>query len=227
MNLKILQELDKLLHTSPQLLRDQPKLRQAINATFDVMLDDVSFSTLGEIVDRIDQAVLKKYFTQVWQPKTKKYKYSGLSLIDEINNLNPRSVLDLGCGYNEFKGKINNLVGVDPYNQNADVISSIVGYRSKTKFDVIIVLGSINFGSTDTIFAELENAVGLLAPGGKLFARVNPGLAHEPPESKWISFYPWTNTFILNTAEYFDLDILDMRYDSNDRMYFVWKKKDK
>jgi hypothetical protein len=27
------------------------------------------------------------------------------------------SVLDVGCGYNEFKGKINNLTGLDPYNK--------------------------------------------------------------------------------------------------------------
>ena len=38
--------------------------------------------------------------------KTKKYKYSGLAIIDEVNNLKSKKVLDLGCGYNEFKGKI-------------------------------------------------------------------------------------------------------------------------
>ena len=28
----------------------------------------------------------------------KKWKYSGLALIDEVNNLKPRAVLDVGCG---------------------------------------------------------------------------------------------------------------------------------
>ena len=51
----------------------------------------------------------------------KKYKYSGLKLIDEVNSLNPRRVLDIGCGYHEFKDKIHNLVGIDPYNDAADI----------------------------------------------------------------------------------------------------------
>ena len=39
---------------------------------------------------------------------------------NEINKLNPRKVLDVGCGYNQFKGRINNLIGIDPYNNCAD-----------------------------------------------------------------------------------------------------------
>ena len=44
------------------------------------------------------------------------YKWSGYRLVDEINSQKPRSVLDVGCGFNRFKGKINNLMGIDPYN---------------------------------------------------------------------------------------------------------------
>jgi hypothetical protein len=224
MNLKILNELERVLKASPQVLRDKTKLQQIIQATFNIRLDNVSFKSIGDLVDRIDDTVLSKYFGEVWQPRTKKFKYSGLKLIDEINALKPRSVLDLGCGYNEFKGKISNLIGIDPYNKKADIQTSILDYRPNHKFDVIICLGSINFGSTDKIFAELEHAVNLCEYEGKLFFRVNPGHQHEPPESKWISFYPWDATFIQNCADYFNLKILDLRNDSQDRMYFVWHK---
>jgi hypothetical protein len=225
MNHKILDAVEHMLQTSPQLLRNSGKLRQAIVGTFDVEIKDVGFNNVGELVEKIDDAVLGRYFSEVWQPEMKKFKYSGLILIDEVNSLKPRNVLDIGCGYNEFKGKINNLVGLDPYNNRADIQCKIADYRTTEKYDVVLALGSINFGSTDKIFAELERAVELTAPGGKLFFRVNPGVQHTPPESRWISFYPWNSNFIINCADYFGIDVLDIRNDHNNRMYFVWSKR--
>ena len=225
MNHKILSKLEDLIHTSPQLLRNPSTMRQAIAGTFDVDVDDVEYGNLGELVERIDDAVLDKYFSNIWQAEMKKFKYSGLTLIDEVNSLKPRRVLDVGCGYNEFKGKIDNLIGIDPYNNSADVMCKILDYNPKEKFDVVLALGSINFGSTDKVFAELEHTVSLCNPGAVLFFRVNPGLQHTPPESRWISFYPWDSNFIVNCADYFDVDILDIRNDSNNRMYFVWRTK--
>jgi hypothetical protein len=225
MNHKILDAVEHMLQTSPQLLRNSGKLRQAIVGTFDVEIKDVGFNNVGELVEKIDDAVLGRYFSEVWQPEMKKFKYSGLILIDEVNSLKPRNVLDIGCGYNEFKGKINNLVGLDPYNNRADIQCKIADYRTTEKYDVVLALGSINFGSTDKIFAELERAVELTASGGKLFFRVNPGVQHTPPESRWISFYPWNSNFIINCADYFGIDVLDIRNDHNNRMYFVWSKR--
>ena len=90
MNIKILEQLESIFQTSPQLLRDSFKLQQTIQGTFNVWADDVSFNNLGDLVERIDDKVLEKYFSEVWQSRTKKYKYSGLTLVDEINNLNPK-----------------------------------------------------------------------------------------------------------------------------------------
>ena len=156
MNVKILEQLELIFQTSPQLLRNGFKLQQTIQGTFNVWADDVSFNNLGDLVERIDDKVLEKYFSEVWQSRTKKYKYSGLTLVDEINNLNPNAVLDVGCGFNEFKGKIHNLIGIDPYNNKADIKVKIEDYTPNQLFDVIICLGSVNFGSTDKIFRELE-----------------------------------------------------------------------
>jgi hypothetical protein len=228
MNLKILNEVEYMLQTSPQALRDEHKLKQLINGIFDVEIKDASFTTVGELSDKIDSLILEKYFTSVWQASMKKFKYSGLKLIDEVNNLKPRSVLDVGCGYNEFKGKIHNLIGIDPYNNAADLCVDIREYSmlaQDKKFDVMLALGSINFGSTDKIFRELEAMLRLCEPGAVLFFRVNPGHQHEAHEAKWITFYPWTSNFIVNCADYFNVDILDLRNDSANRMYFVWRTK--
>ena len=58
MNHKILDAVEHMLQTSPQLLRDSRKLKQAIVGTFDVEIEDVSFNNVGELVEKIDDAVL-------------------------------------------------------------------------------------------------------------------------------------------------------------------------
>jgi hypothetical protein len=225
MNYKILKAVELMFQTSPQLLRQPAKLQQAIVGTFDVWVDDVSFNSILELVEKIDDKVLERYFGEIWQSDIKGSPYSGLALIDTVNAINPRAVLDIGCGYNEYKGKINNLVGLDPFNSSADIQCKISDYTTDQKFDAVLALGSINFGSTDKIFTELEKAISLTAPKGKLFFRVNPGLPHKPPESHWISFYPWNSNFIINCADYFDVNVDEIRTENSTRLYFVWSKK--
>jgi SAM-dependent methyltransferase len=181
--------------------------------------------SLEEYSSVIDNACLHRYFSKYWDNDMKKWKYSGLALIDEVNSLKPRSVLDVGCGYNEFKGKINNLIGIDPYNKNADLQVSAIEYKTDQKFDVILCLGSVNFGSRDKIIAEVGKCVNLLSKGGTMFFRVNPGVQHDKPEAKWIEFFGWNVPFIIELAEMFNLQILDIRDDTNQRKYFIYRNK--
>jgi SAM-dependent methyltransferase len=169
-------------------------------------------------------ACLHKYFSKYWDNDMKKWKYSGLALVDEVNNLKPRAVLDVGCGYNEFRGKIHNLTGIDPYNDRADLQVSTLEYRTDQKFDVIMCLGSVNFGDRDKIIAEVGRCVDLLEDGGTMFFRVNPGLQHNKHEAKWIEFFAWNVPFIIELSEIFNLKVLDIRDDSNQRKYFVFRK---
>jgi hypothetical protein len=141
-------------------------------------------------------------------------------------------VLDIGCGYHEFKGKIDNIVGIDPYNNAADLHVKLLDHHPKEKYDATLALGSINFGSTDKIYAELEHAVSLCNPGAVMFFRANPGLAHDEKDrptgkahSHWIYFYPWDTNFIVNCANQLGVDVLDIKIDSHrNRLYFVWRK---
>ena len=180
--------------------------------------------TIEQYVEAIDDACLHKYFSKYWQNDMKKWKYSGVQLIDEVNSLKPRAVLDVGCGYNEFKGRIDNLVGIDPYNDKADLQVSTLEYKTDTKYDVILCLGSVNFGDRDKIIAEVGRCVNLLADNGTMFFRVNPGVQHDKPEAHWIEFFAWNVPFIIELAEIYNLKILDIRDDTNQRKYFVYKK---
>lgn len=225
MNLKILNELDRILKRNPSLESDRASLCQVVNGVFDIELDNISRDTsIPELAEIVDNEVLTKYFSKVWQPETKKYKYSGLAIVDEVNAMNPTAVIDIGCGYNEFKGKIQNLIGIDPYNHRADVKATVLDYQvTDIKYDVAICLGSINFGSSDKIIKELTAAVDLVKDGGVLYFRVNPGQQHTAPESQWINFYDWDPVFISNMAKLLNCELVAIRKDLN-RIYFVWRK---
>ena len=180
--------------------------------------------TLEQYTDAINDASLDRYFSKYWENDIKKWKYSGLALVDEVNSLRPRAVLDVGCGYNEFKGKIDNLIGIDPYNDKADIQVSTLEYRTTQKFDVMLCLGSVNFGSRDKIISEVGRCVDLLEDGGTMFFRVNPGVQHDKSEAKWIEFFAWNVPFIIELSEIFNLKVLDIRDDSNQRKYFIYRK---
>jgi SAM-dependent methyltransferase len=217
MNKKIFAQL--LVHSQ----NDLDKVTQPyILETFGVEV--ARCDTLEQYAEAIDVACLHKYFSKYWENDIKKWKYSGLALIDEVNSLRPRAVLDVGCGYNEFKGKINNLIGIDPYNDKADHEVGTLEYRTDQKFDVIMCLGSINFGSRDKILSEIGRCVDLLEDGGTMFFRVNPGVQHNKPEAKWIEFFAWNVPFIIELSEMFNLKVLDIRDDSNQRKYFIYRK---
>jgi len=102
------------------------------------------------------------------------YKYSGINLIDDVNELNPNLVIDVGCGHNRFKGHIKNLIGFDqepfPY---ADLQMSIqeANFR-KESADVALCLGSIQFGDLETVDKDLERVLSWVKPGGYIIMRV-------------------------------------------------------
>ena len=224
MNLKIITELNRLVKNNPKLLLDKNQFLQVINGTFAIELDNIDNTDINYLEKIVDDAVLAGYFGKVWYPETKKYKYSGLAIIDEVNAMNPESVIDIGCGYNEFKGKINNLIGIDPYNNKADIKSSIEDYETDTQFDVAICLGSINFGGSQKIIQEMEKVISLVKDGGYIYFRVNPGEQHSAPEARWINFYDWDPVFISNVANALNCELVMLRQDVGNRFYFVLRK---
>jgi hypothetical protein len=197
--------------------------QQLIKETFGVVVDK-KYASLVDYTNDIDVKCLHQYFAKHWQADMKKWKYSGLSLIDQVNQLNPRAVLDVGCGYHEFKGKIKNITGIDPYNDKADYQVDLMSFRPQHKFDVILALGSINFGGRNKIIAEVSKCVHMLEDEGLIFFRVNPGLQHDKYEAKWIEFYAWNVPFIIELAEILNLKVLDIKDDNNKRKYFVYRK---
>jgi hypothetical protein len=81
----------------------------------ELQFKDINFTgSIHDVVDRLDKMYLNRFFGEIWKPNTDIYQYSGWKIVEEINKQSPRAVLDVGCGYNPFKGRIKNLRGIDP-----------------------------------------------------------------------------------------------------------------
>lgn len=179
--------------------------------------------TLREIIDDLSERYTHRFFAEIWKPRTGDYEHTGWSLVDEINALNPESVLDVGCGYHPFKGRIHNLVGIDPYNNCADYEVDILDYRVKPdSHNVIIALGSINFNSKSDIEQRFSHCVSLLKSGGKFYLRANPGITHKT--GPYVEIFPWTFEVVNEFAETYNLNLDTFKRDANNRLYFVYTK---
>ena len=197
------------------------KFKDSVEAELSLPCDYIG--TLREITDDLSERYILRFFSEIWKPRTGDYEHTGWELAEEINKLNPKNVLDVGCGYHPFKGRIQNLIGIDPYNNCADYEVDILDYKVKPEsHDVIIALGSINFNSKDEIEGRFAHCVDLLAPAGKFFLRANPGVTHKT--GPYVEIFNWTFEVVNEFAEKYNLKLETFKKDANDRLYFVYTK---
>lgn len=177
----------------------------------------------------MNQQELNEYFNGIWRNtpfSDLKAELSGYSLVNKVNP--DERVIDVGCGKNLFKPHIKNLVGIDPAFPEADLMISLEDYAkiSADKFDVAFCLGSINFGSRENIENQIETLLTLLNEENRIYWRCNPGLHdHENEECKRIPFYPWTIEEHVRLSNKYGYELIECRWERNNRIYAEWRSK--
>lgn len=124
-----------------------------------------------------------------WKRLINKWERCGMDTINFVKSLSPTLVLDLGCGENQYKHYIPNLVGIDLVNELADIKSDIstIPYDDNVA-DVVLCFGSINFGDSKLIETQLLEMYRVLKPGGYAVFRVNTDTNHDTRNI----YYGWT-----------------------------------
>jgi len=204
-----------------------PKRRERfidhLTKTFDV---DISLhGNVMDLVNDLDAGYAARFWGGgVWQPRTDTYQYTGWGIVDEINKRNPRKVLDVGCGYNQFKPRIQNLIGIDKFNNSADYMVDILDFNVEPEsFDAVIVFGSINFGDWDDMSSRYRKVFELLAPGGRIYVRANPGHTHK--NGPWIDIFPWSFEYAHKIAKDNAAELVTFKQDNGERLYWVYEKR--
>ena len=173
------------------------------------------------------QTLVTDYFSTSWKPKPlSAHKFSGLAILSKIKSTD--KVIDIGCGANQFKPYITDLIGIDPANSNADLKLTLEDFSkiNKEKFSVAICFGSINFGTEDNITNQISLITELLTINGKIFWRFNPGLYdHGNDDFKNVNLYAWTEDKAKFFANKFNFQIDELVYESPNRIYSEWTKK--
>ena len=118
---------DTVVHNLPWTPARKEKFRAELENTFSVPVE--LEGTVAELVDRTDVKYLRWFFGEIWKPRTEQYQWTGYRIAEEICRVNPKKVLDVGCGYNPFKGRIPNLIGIDPYNNCANFMVDVLDYH--------------------------------------------------------------------------------------------------
>jgi len=200
------------------------KFKKCIESEFDIQVD--FNGTIDSIIDQIDASYTNNFFRNggKWYPRTDNFMFTGWNFVDRINALNLGAVLDVGCGYNQFKGKIHNLTGIDKYNTAADFMVDIMEYDVKPEtYGAAIVFGSLNFVSLDLIKEQMKKVVSLVKRDGMLFIRANAGQTH--PNGKYMNLHYWTFKDAMEIAEYTDCEMLTLKKDSYERIYIEMRKR--
>ena len=134
------------------------------------------------------QQIISTFSKKIARPgELIKFTENSLQMIEDINAMNPNLVLDLGCGTNLFKNKIKHLIGIDILDKDEDIVCPIESLDTIFQpncADVILALGSINFGDDDLILQQLLQVKKVCKPGGLIYFRVN----HEPSHE---IYYEW------------------------------------
>lgn len=201
---------------------DLQRFKQDLIDTFTV---EPSFSgTVLDLSEELDHLYGYRFWgSGVWQPRTDIYQYSGWGIVDEINKTNPRAVLDVGCGYNQFKSVIKNLVGIDKYNNNADHMIDIMDHDIEPEsYDAVIVFGGINFGTYADVAIRFKKVFDLTVPGGKIYVRANPGESYK--DGPWIQVFHWDFKSAHSIATDHGVKLLIYKQDRGNRLFLVYQK---
>jgi len=166
---------------------------------------------------------LINYFENSWRPNYEKFEYSGWALLNKVKPTD--IILDIGCGYNLFKPHWGDrLLGIDPSNDAADIRLSLEDFNTKAQWDVVLCLGSLNFGDAGTVYSQVAQAVSLCKPGGKIFWRQNPGVGDHPWKgADVIQFFPWTIELNYTWAAQLGCTVEECKWD-NTRIYAEWSR---
>ncbi len=198
----------------------------------DTIQDQMQFDydypgTVKETVDELDRRYLRRFFGEIWKPRTGDYQWSGWAIVEEVLKHKPQRVLDVGCGYNQFKERIPNLIGIDPNNDCADYMVDVLDYRvPNEQFDAIIALGSINFNSQEDVEQRFAHCVNMLSSGGRFYLRANPG--QQWPTGPWVDIFAWDFAFVKELEKRYNLKLETFKQDGHNspsgRLYFVYSK---
>lgn len=153
-----------------------------------------------------------------------------VEMYERINAMMPTLVVDAGCGRNQHKRFVKNLIGFDPQPfKDADLQFTILNapFLPGT-VDAVLCLGSLQFISKDYIDEQLGVIVGWLKPGGLIEMRVATRHKWLPDPTKCVNsmYVPWTDSMIAAAESKYGLEMIQQPFSYQDEWVGLKTKED-
>jgi len=154
----------------------------------------------------------RRYKPQKWRG-THFQENAGLEeMYQRINALDPKLVIDVGCGRNQHKSHIKNLVGFDasPFPEVDRHCTILEAEFDINSADAVLCLGSIQYISREYVLANIDRVMGWVKPGGLIEMRVmlNDEFSqeyHKVYDRRNVR-YPWDDVLRNWVTERYDLE---------------------
>lgn len=165
---------------------------------------------------------LKTHFSNRGTANWKQPSAYILNLLNTLDITPTTSIIDVGCGYNNYKKFYKNLVGIDIVDNGADIVSSIQNAKNlESSFEIALCLGVLH-GSFEHIENDIIKILTWIKPNGYIIfrARKNP----KPYDYNLTPYYLNLN-IIKEYTNKFNLTLLDTyTKDTTTSIIWVWKK---
>ena len=164
---------------------------------------------MNDVAEKIRKLVLFPETYSLTESRLKGFQYSGTNLIDEVNSLNPQSVVDVGCGVNYFRGKIKNLIGFDVVKYpDLDFHCSIQDMViANGSVDVVLALGPLQYSDRELTLRDIRRIVGWIRPGGYLVVRNKQFVSESESYSSGFT-YRWSQQWFEKIGSDFGLNVV-------------------
>ena len=170
------------------------------------------------------KAIVKEYFGKHWTSRTSTYRYSSCETIAS-KIATHETVIDVGCGNNEFKPHIKHLTGIDLVNPAADICVDLDEYEPDQLFDVAICLGVIQYGDENDITRQIAKVGSILKPSARIYWRSNMAVRdHKHEMVNLVPYYPWSIDEHHRFARMFGWTIDFIDEDLYGRLYAEWRR---
>jgi cyclopropane fatty-acyl-phospholipid synthase-like methyltransferase len=139
--------------------------------------------SLGENKYYMNQSFEANYYLNEYQPGLGNYLKAGITLANRIKD--GEQVLDIGCGNNEFKTVLNNVIGIDSFNTDADILVAFDDYVPEIIFDVVFCLGVFHFCSDEVMERRITKIKSCTKSGSRVYWRNHPVNTGDPAIDAW------------------------------------------
>lgn len=153
---------------------------------------------------------VKKHFNAnpYSRERWKTHSESSENLVDWLNDQKANLILDCGCGTNPYKGLVPNVIGMDAANYpEADIGGmSVEEVYAANIFqdgcaDIVMALGSINFGTYENVKNMIQTLTKWCKPGGTIVLRARLMDHTYMGNNKPYDHYQWDIDSIYNLTK--------------------------